>query len=213
MTGLSVAAAIAAADAGPELTGELFPLSGGGKVRATYNWLYSALNVDPNDSSPFGWVFQKQPDGSVALSPQAPVDGLTVYVLDYPDDSLRYVAQVQWPEPDSGNPEWNTSPTELTLTGLDLLTIELTGTSGSYFGVDGPVTQNGSHGGHLILSNVTPPGPASKFFVAVQQNLQPKAQAPLFASLSETDLSTELERHGAGDSGALAAAIRAAAAR
>jgi len=61
MTGLSVAAAIAAADAGPALTAELFPLSGTGKVRVTYNWLYSALNVDPNDSSPFPWVFRRCP--------------------------------------------------------------------------------------------------------------------------------------------------------
>jgi hypothetical protein len=213
MTALSLAAAFAAADTGPVLAGEVFPLSGAGKVRATYNWLYSALNVDPSDSSPFVWVFQKMPDGSVALSPQAQVDGLTVFVSVYPDDSFRFIAQMQSPEPDSGYPEWNTSPSEMTLTGLDLLTVELMGTNGSYLGVDGPITQHGNHTGHLILSNVATPGPSSKFFVAVQQNLQTKAQVPLFTSRSETDVSSELERHGAGDSGALASAIRAAAAR
>jgi hypothetical protein len=213
MTGLSVAAVMAAADAGPVLAAEIFPLSGAGKVRVTYNWLYSALNVDPNDSSPFVWVFRKMPDGSVALSPRTQVDGLTVFVSLYPDDSLRFVAQVQWPEPDSGYPEWNTSPEEMTLTGLDLLTVELMGANGSYLGVDGSITRHGNHAGYLILSNAGTPGPSSKFFVAVQQNLQAKAQAPLFASRSEADLRSELERHGAGDSGALATVIRAAAAR
>lgn len=213
MTGLPVAAAMAAADAGPVLTGEMFPLSGAGKIRVTYNWLYSALNVDPDDSSPFVWVLQKLPDGLVALSPQDQVSGLTVFAAVYPDDNMRFVAQTQWPEPDSGYPEWNTSPGEMTLTGLDLLTIELTGSNGSYLGVDGPVTQHGSHAGHLVLSNVDTPGPSSKFFVAVQQNLQAKAQAPLFASCSAADISSELERQGAGDSGALTTAIRAAAAR
>jgi len=51
MTVLSVAAAIAAADTGPLVTAEIYQLSNVGKVRVTYNWLYSALNCDPGDPS------------------------------------------------------------------------------------------------------------------------------------------------------------------
>lgn len=215
MTGLPVAAAIAAADAGPALTGELFPLSGAGKVRVTYNWLYSALNVNPDDSSPFAWVFSKLPDGSVALSPQAGHQGLTLFASTYPDDSFRFVAQVQTPGVDGGPPSWNTSPTGMTLTGLGLLTVELLDSNGSgqYISVDGSITSRDGHAGYLILANAATPGPSSKFFVAVQQNMQARAEAPLFSSLSPAEVSAELERQGAGDAGALTTMIRAAAAR
>jgi hypothetical protein len=215
VTGLSVAAAIAAADAGPVLTAELFPLSGAGKVRVTYNWLFSALNVDPNDSSPFAWVVQKMPDGSVALSPQDGYEGLTVFAQTFPDENLRYVAQVGVPGVDGGPPFWNTSPSEMTLTELDLLTVELldSNVSGNYLGVDGSVTSQGGHAGHLILANVGTPDPSSKFFVAVQQNLQAGAPAPLFSSLSPAEVSAELERQGAGNPQALAEVIFTAAGR
>jgi hypothetical protein len=218
MTGLSVAAAIAAADVGPALTAELFPLSGVGKVRVTYNWLYSALNVDPNDSSPFAWVLQKNSDGSVALSPQGGYEGLTLFALTwlYPDESYRWVAQVQAPGVDGGPPMWNTSSGPgWTLTGLGLLTVELLDSddSGNYIGVDGSITSQDDHAGYLILANAGAPGPSSKFFVAVQQNLQAGAQAPLFSSLSPAEVSAELERQGAGDPQALAEVIFAATGR
>lgn len=215
MTGLPVAAAIAAADAGPALTAELFPLSGAGKVRVTYNWLFSALNVDPNDSSPFAWVFQKMPDGSVALSPQGGYEGLTVFAFTYPDDNMRFAAQVGVPGVDGGPPFWNTSPAGMTLTGLGLLTVELldSNVSGSYLGADGPITSQDGHAGYLVLADVATPGPSSKFFVAVQQNLQAGVQAPLFSSLSPAEVSAELERQGAGDPQALAEVIFAATGR
>lgn len=216
MTGLSVATAIAAADAGPALTAELFPLSGVGKVRVTYNWQFSALNVDPNDSSPFAWVFQKMPDGSVALSPQGGYEGLPVFALTYQDDSsLGYAVQVQVPGVDGGPPFWNTWPAGMTMTGLDLLTVELldSNVSGSYIGVDGSITSQGGHAGYLILADVATPDLSSKFFVAVQQNLQAEAQAPLFSSLSPAEVSAELERQGAEDPQTLAEGIFAATSR
>jgi hypothetical protein len=215
VTGLSVAAAIAAADAGPALTAELFPLSGVGKVRVTYNWLYSALNVDPNDSSPFAWVFQKMPDGSVALSPQAGYEGLTLYAFTYPDDNMRFVAQVGVPGVDGGPPFWNTSPSGMTLTELGLMTVELldSNVSGNYIGVDGSITSQGGHAGYVIPANVETPDPSSKFFVAVQQNLQAGEQAPLISSLSLAEVSAELGRQGAGDPQALAEVIFTAAGR
>jgi hypothetical protein len=233
MTGLPVAAAIAAADAGPVLTAELYPLSGAGKVRVTYNWLYSALNVDPGDSSPFAWVFQKNSDGSVALSPQdgcdgafawvsqkmpdgsvalSPEGGLALWAWPYPDDSFRYVAQVQAPGVDGDSPMWSTAPFGMTLTGLGLLIVELLDSdgSGNYIGVDGSITSQDGHAGYLIPADAGTPGPSSKFFVAVQQNLQAGAQAPLFSSLSAAEVSAELGQQGAGDPQALTEVIFAA---
>ena len=213
MTGLSVAAAIAAADAGPALTAELFPLSGVGKVRVTYNWLYSALNVDPNDSSPFAWVLQKNSDGSVALSPQGGYEGMTLFASVRPDNDC--FVQVQAP----GSADWITQAQgdeELTMSDLGLLIVELQGVNGSYLGANGSQTSyndssGNPHSGYRIQSNVGTPRPSSKFFVAVQQNLQAGAQVPLFSSLSPAEVSAELERQGAGYPQAVAEAIFAAA--
>ena len=52
------------------------------------------------------------PDGSVALSPQAQVDGLTVFVSVYPDDSFRFIAQMQR-RAGLGLPGVDTSPSEI----------------------------------------------------------------------------------------------------
>lgn len=215
MTGLSVAAAIAAADAGPVLTGEIFPLSGVGKVRVTYNWLYSALNCDPGDQSGFGWVFQKMPGGAVSLSPEAAYAGMTLFASVRPDNYC--FVQVQAPF----SADWITQAQgneEMTMTDLGLLTVELQGVNGSYLGANGSQTSyndssGNPHSGYLIQSNVGTPDPSSKFFVAVQQNLQAGAQAPLFSSLSPAEVSAELERQGVGDPQTLAEVIFAATGR
>ena len=215
MTGLPVAAAIAAADAGPVLTAELFPLSGVGKVRVTYNWLYSALNADPNDSSPFAWVLQKMPDGSVTLSPQDGYAGMTLFASVRPDNDC--FVQVQAP----GSADWITQAQgdeELTMSDLGLLIVELQGVNGSYLGANASQTSyndssGNPHSGYRIQSNVGTPDLSSKFFVAVQQNLQAGAQAPLFSSLSPTEVVAELVRQGAGDPQTLAEGIFAATSR
>jgi len=208
MTGSSVAAAIAAAGTGPVLTGEIFPLSGVGKIRVTYNWLYSALNCDPNDQSGFGWVFQKMSDSAIALSPQAPYAGMSLFASVRPDNS--YYVQVQAP----GSADWITQAQgdeEITMTDLGLLTVELQGLNGSYLAANGAPTSFDGHSGYLVQSNVGTPDQSSQFFVAVSQNLQRGVGAPLFATLSEADVRSELERHGVQDPGPFTDMIRGAA--
>jgi hypothetical protein len=215
VTGLSVAATIAAADAGPALTGEIFPLSGVGKVRVTYNWLYSGLNCDPGDQSGFSWVFQKMPGGAVALSPGAAYAEMTLFASVRPDND-NFV-QVQAPF----SADWITQAQgdeEMTMTDLGLLTVELQGVNGSYLGANASQTSyndssGNPHSGYRIQSNVGTPDLSSKFFVAVQQNLQAGAQAPLFSSLSPTEVVAELVRQGAGDPQTLAEGIFAATSR
>lgn len=201
MTGLSVAAAIAAADAGPVLIGEIFPLSGVGKVRVDFYWLDSALYCDPGDQSPFPWTFQKMPGGAVSLSPA--YVSPTVFASVRPDND--WIVGVQVP----GSGAWITqaqADEELAMTDLGLLTVELKGVNGSYLGANGSLP-------HRIQGNVGTPDPSSKFFVAVQQNVQPGAQAPLFSSLSPAEVSAELERQGVGNPQTLAAVIFAGTGR
>jgi len=241
MTGVSVAASLGAAGPGPTLTAQLFPLSAHGNVRASYNWRFSALNVDPNDASPFVWVFQKTEGGSVALSPRDGSDGSSAWASKkmpdgsvtwsppdgdlgearwataYPDEHENFanVVQMQVPEADSGYPEWNPFPYEWTLTGLGLLTVELWDTNGysAYIGVNESITTDNDHAGYLILSRGTTPDLSCKFLVAVQQNLQAAVHAPLFSSFSEADVSAELARQGHGDPQTLTKAIFAATGR
>jgi len=201
MTASSVAAVIAAADVGPVLTAEIFPLSGVGKVRVTYNWLYSGLNCDPDDPSAFGWVLQKMPDGGVALSPQATYAGMTLFASVRPDNG--YFVEVQAP----GSADWITQAggdEEVTMTDLGMLTVELQGVNGSYVAVNGSQTSYGDssgniHSGYRLQSNAGTPDQSSQFFVAVTQNLQPAVAAPLFASLSEADVRSELAQVGVED--------------
>jgi hypothetical protein len=155
------------------------------------------------------------PDGAVALSPQAAYAGMTLFASVRPDCGL--FVQVQAP----GSADWITQAggdEEMTMTDLGLLTVELQGVNGSYLAVNGSQTSyddssGNSHSGYRIQSNAGTPDQWSQFFVAVTQNLQPAVAAPLFASLSEADVRSELERHGAKDPGALTAMIRGAAAR
>ena len=192
----SIGEAVRAAAPGPVLAGELFPLNNCGKVRVTYNWLYSALNCDPSDQSTFAWVLQKNPDGSVALSPQQPYSGMTLFASVRPD--LSYFVQVQAPY----SADWITqvgADEEMTLTELGLLTIELQGLNGSYIGLNGSMTSHDDHSGYLLQSNVTSPSQSSQFFVAVSANLQAAASAPLVSSLAPEQVVAELERVAAAE--------------
>jgi hypothetical protein len=104
------------------------------------------------------------------------------------------------------------------MSDLGLLIVELQGFDNSYLGVNGSQTSyndssGNPHSGYRIQSNIATPDLSSKFFVAVQQNLQAAAQATLFSSLSLAEVSAELEQQGVADPQALAAAIFAATGR
>lgn len=53
ISSFSMTQALGTAQNGPVFAGQLVPLNNVGPLRITYNWLYSALNCDPNDKSPF----------------------------------------------------------------------------------------------------------------------------------------------------------------
>jgi hypothetical protein len=132
---------------------------------------------------------------------------MTLFASVRPD--LSYYVQVQAPF----SADWITQAQgdeEMTLTELGLLTIELQGVNGNYIGVDGSLTSHDGHSGYQLQSDAGTPTSSSQFFVAVQQNLQAAAQAPLFSSLSAAAISDEFQQQGAAEPALMAQQILAA---
>ena len=197
---IDLAAAFAAASPGAVLSGNLVPLSNIGPLRVTYNWLYSALNCDPTDSSAFAWVINKVGSGTqVSLSPQDPFAGMTLYASVRPD--YEYTVQVQAPF----SADWITAvggDETLTLVQQGFLTISLQGLNGSYLCADGSQTSHDDHSGFLFHSGAGSVGPAASFFVAVNQVHQDLG-IPLASALDPAELAAALAAQGAVDAQAL----------
>jgi hypothetical protein len=210
----ALSSALAAAAPGAVLTAELYPVVGVGKIRVTYNWLYSALNCDPTDDSAFVWVINKTPDGTVTLSPQETYSGaawMTLYASVRPDwDS--YV-QVQAPN----SADWITGvggDEQLTMTDLGFMTINLRGVNGQYLAVNSSISleyiAHGSlHAGFKLQSNASAPGTSTNIFLAVTQNLQDGVALPLVSELHLDDIRIALQAHGASDAVTFAEKIAA----
>lgn len=200
----NVADAVAAADPGPVLKGQLYPLNDIGKLRVTYNWLYSAVNCDPGNTSDFVWVINKTASGNVSLSPADQHAGMTLYASVRPDWS--YTVQMQAPN----SADWITAvgaDEELTLGDEGMLIITLKGLNGSYLEADASSTTHDGTSGYLFHSSAAQPGPASKFFLAVTEVLQPAATVTLADTLTAGTVQTALTAQDATDPSALARQI------
>ena len=207
----ALTSALAAATPGAVLIAELYPVVGVGKLRVTYNWLYSALNCDPNDNSSFLWVVNKASNGVVTLSPLQEYRGMTLFASVRPD-WYDYV-QVQAPH----SADWITrvgGDEQLTMTDLGFMTINLRGVNGQYLAVNsGPTGHEDSdgnyHTGYKLQSNASAPGTSTNIFLAVTRNLQASAVLPLVAELRLEEIRFALETQGALEAGALAETIAA----
>lgn len=196
--------ALEAASPGPFLEAQLFPLDGHGNIRVTYNWLYSALNCDPNDTSTFTWVLNKTDGGTVTLSPGEQYDGMTLFASVRPD--WDYHVQVQAPN----SADWITSAggdEHLTMTELGFLTINLQGLNNQYLAVNGSATGHDGHSGYRFQSNASTTGPSTNMFVAVNQVLQPGIDVTRASDLSPQDITAALEAQGVANADRLSAAI------
>jgi len=185
----AIADALAAAAPGALLEAQLFPLNRLGRLRLTYNWLYSALNCDPNDSSPFAWIVQKSGSNSVTLSPGAQYGGMTLFASVRPD--WNYVVQVQAPY----SADWITAAgadEQLTMTDLGLRVINLQGLNGQYLSVNPEATSHDDHTGYLLQSNASTPSAATDFFLGVTQTLQSAVRVPLASDLRPEDVRAAL---------------------
>ncbi|GAB3829220.1 hypothetical protein [Hymenobacter jeollabukensis] len=157
-----------AAQAGPVAEAELLPLSNQGRLRVTYNWLYSALNCDPNDNSTFLWVVYKLDNGHVALSPKGGYGGRTLYASVR--DDWNYYVQTQAPH----SADWITAIGRdeiLTLSQPDLF-VRLQGFNGLYLSVNANMDAQGNHSGYRVMSSAPQWGPASTWFLRPVNSLQ-----------------------------------------
>lgn len=138
---------------------ELVSLSSKGKLRVTYNWLYSALNCDPNDNSTFLWNINSLGGNKVSLSPQAGYAGMTLYASVR--DDWYWQVEVQAPH----SADWIRAVGGDEIIGMqthDLGILGFTGFNGSYIAVDASTTShndsNGnSHTGYLLHSTSNDP--------------------------------------------------------
>lgn len=190
-----------AAAPGAVLSGQLIPLNNIGPLRVTYDWLFSALNCDPGDTSVFNWVISKTGSGAtVSLSPQQPYCGLTLYagvkLYQYNQPFSGLVEKVYWVGVQTPFlNDWLTTvgaDEEMTLTDLGFMVIALQGVNGSYLCADGSQTQYGDHSGYLFQSSAGSPGPASKFFLAVTQVHQQGLGIPLASTLDPAAVTAAL---------------------
>lgn len=185
---------LAAADAGPVLEAVMVPLTNQGKLRVTYNWLYSALNCDPNDGSDFVWVLNKLDDTHVSLAPR------DHYVIGCPlyasiRDDWSWYAQVQAPF----SADWITAVGRdeiLGITGADLLTISLQGFNGQYLAVNNQLSVHDGHSGFRLQSIGTDNYNARTFFLGVTRLVQPALAVPLRHELTGTAIETALASAG-----------------
>lgn len=141
---------------------EIFSVAGYGKLRITYNWLYSALNCDPNDASPFVWNFYQVDSQRIALSPQNSFNGMQLYA-SVRDDWDWYV-QAQAPN----SADWIRAAQRDEFIGwqlLDMSMAKFTGFNGQFIGANnyedfGDIRTNGvntgTHQGYRIRSSIYP---------------------------------------------------------
>lgn len=137
---------------------EIFSITGLGKLRVTYNWLYSALNCDPNDNSSFIWNIYQTANNTIAMSPQLGYAGKTLYASVR--DDWDYYVQVQAPH----SADWITAAQRDEFIGLQMLDlglVKLSGFNNELIGLlDQPDSGNirtngrntGSHSGYRVRS-------------------------------------------------------------
>ena len=158
-----------AANSGPFMHAEIVSLSGRGKLRVTCNWLYSSLNCDPNDSSPFVWQFYKIDDHRISLSPVNSCIGQPVYASVRND--LDYFVQVQAPY----SADWITGVGGDEMIGFtlhDLSIAQLTGFNGSFITVNDYADTHGNHTGFRVRSVGSSFNSDAQWFIDIKAALQ-----------------------------------------
>lgn len=198
--------AFAAAANGPVAEGDLISIRRNARLRVTYNWLYSALNVDPNDGSSFPWILNKLDATHVSLSPKNSWAGKTLYASVRPDIGYRVQVQAPW------SADWITAVgadeiIAMSSPGLQMLRFQ--GLNGQLINVEESMTQHQSHSGFLVNSNGSPYLDACTWFFAVTGVLQSGLQIRLANQLTPSDLRDALASAGLESSDAHVASLQA----
>lgn len=188
---------LAGAQTGPVFDTTIIAVNGSGPLRVTYNWLYSALNCDAGDQSPFLWTVTNLGDGKVSLSPRDPFDGMQLYASVR--DDYNWTLQVQAPF----SADWIRAvgrDEELTIQGQDLLVASFLGFNGQYVAVDASATGHDGYSACLVHSVGAPVASARMWFLGIRAVLQPGLALPLAADLSAQDIGVALATNRLDDS-------------
>lgn len=187
--GAELRAVLSAAQNGPVFDAEVISLTDKGKLRVTYNWLYSALNCDPNDNSDFEWTFTKRDDDHVALSPKNPYRGMTLYA-SMRDDNANYV-QVQAPY----SADWIQAVGRDEILGFHsygLMIASISGFNGQDLAVDGDISNHGNHSGYRVRSIGSADAKARTWFLAIRRSLQTRLALPTAGEITPAELRRSL---------------------
>lgn len=190
---IGIAETIAAAGVGSVLQADLVPLAPRGRLRVTYNWLYSALNCDPGDDSRFPWVISKRDDAHVTLSPAAQYAGRTLYA-SVRDDWSWYV-QVQAPH----SADWITGVGGDEIIGMQAvggLVVAFTGFNGQAIAVDSSPDAHDGHTGYRVRSVGSSDAQSRLWFVGVNQVLQADVPATLASEVTDDVIAESLADSG-----------------
>lgn len=182
---ISFSKVVGAAQTGPLLEAEMVSLTNKGKLRITYNWLYSALNCDPGDRSTFVWVFIKLAADQIAISPRDGYRGMSLYA-SVRDDRGWYVG-VQA----AHSADWIRAIGRDETLGIadgSLLTISLRGFNGQYIAVDSDISSHQGHAGYRLRSVGTPDVKARMWFLGITRTVQGGLGAPLKNQVTEADI-------------------------
>ncbi|WP_339869331.1 hypothetical protein [uncultured Algoriphagus sp.] len=154
---------------GPFMQAELYSLTGLGKLRVTCNWLYSALNVDPQDGSPFLWEFSREAENLISISPTSSCIEHKIYA-SVRDDNQNFL-QVQAPF----SADWITAIGRdelITMNVQDLNLGTFKGFNNSYIRLDDSVTSHDNHNGYRLRSVGAEIDNNSVWYLKIQRGLQ-----------------------------------------
>lgn len=188
-----VNALFAAANSGPFMEASLIALDDRGALRVTYNWLYSALNCDPQDGSTFPWVFYKVDASHVALMPKEGYGGQRLYASVR--DDLNWNVQVQAPF----SADWITGIGRdeiLSFEISDLMLGWFKGFNGGYLSVNPNQDAHGGHAGYCVRSAGAAQDTSSLLLIQVHASLQPQLQFQHTGAVSAQTLAQGLLRRG-----------------
>jgi hypothetical protein len=169
----SVSDLLHTAATGPFMQAEIISLSGLGKLRVTCNWLYSSLNCDPNDNSPYLWQFNKVDEQHISLSPVTSCIRVPIYA-SVRDDINDYM-QVQAPY----SADWITAVGRdeiMSFTLHDLSIADFKGFNGSYLALNNFPDSHSQHSGYRLRSVGSMFDQWSQWYISVAGALQPSLQ-------------------------------------
>jgi hypothetical protein len=181
------------AEPGPFLRAQLTSEAGRRPLRVTYNWLYSALNCTPSETTPFFWDFIKTADGSLALSPSDHYGGRTLYASVRPD--WGYNVQVQAP----GSADWITAigaDEKLSAQATGILGAAFKGLNGSYIAVNETADDQEGHSGYRLRSLMNQLIDDCTFRISNATVLQEGMEFLEGYSLTEEDIRAAAEAYG-----------------